>query len=123
MSNQRCSWSGVCLTAQLAIRCLIANYCTRWRCNFRGLSQDEGRRIFLKASAPLSLMTTYQMSLISAGSISLDSTFNCQFFAALFGWTNHRISFCRCWHMERMEQLGSWWTLRVQQRWVASLFL
>ncbi len=32
-------------------------------------------RIFLKTS-PLSLMTTYRMSLISAGSISLDSTFN-----------------------------------------------
>jgi hypothetical protein len=33
------------------------------------------RQIFLKTSSPLSLMTTYQMSLISAGSISLDSTF------------------------------------------------
>jgi hypothetical protein len=30
--------------------------------------------IFLKTSAPLSLMTTYRMSLILAGSISLDST-------------------------------------------------
>jgi hypothetical protein len=35
--------------------------------------------IFLKTSAPLSLMTTYRMSLISAGSISLDSTFNTKF--------------------------------------------
>ncbi len=34
-----------------------------------------GGRIFLKPSAPLSLMKTYRMSLISAGSISLDSTF------------------------------------------------
>ncbi len=33
------------------------------------------RRIFLKPSTPLSLMTIYRMSLISAGSISLDSTF------------------------------------------------
>jgi hypothetical protein len=32
-------------------------------------------RIFLKISAPLSLMNTYQIDLISAGSISLDSTF------------------------------------------------
>ncbi len=32
-------------------------------------------RIFLKTSAPFSLMTTYRMSLISAWSISLDSTF------------------------------------------------
>jgi hypothetical protein len=31
--------------------------------------------IFLKTSAPHSLMTTYRMNLISAGSISLDSTF------------------------------------------------
>ncbi len=34
---------------------------------------DKG--IFLKTSAPFSVMTTYRMSLISAGSISLDSTF------------------------------------------------
>jgi hypothetical protein len=32
-------------------------------------------RIFLKISAPLSLINTNQMNLISAGSISLDSTF------------------------------------------------
>jgi hypothetical protein len=38
------------------------------------LMQDG--RIFLKTFAPLSLMMTYPMSLISAGSISLDSTFN-----------------------------------------------
>jgi hypothetical protein len=30
---------------------------------------------FQNISAPLSLMTSYRMSLISAGSISLDSTF------------------------------------------------
>jgi hypothetical protein len=35
-----------------------------------------GGQIFLKPSAPLSLMKTYRMSLILAGSISLDSTFN-----------------------------------------------
>ncbi len=52
---------------QLAIRCLIAKY---W------LSQDGERPdFFLKTSAPLSLMMTNRMSLISAGSISLDSTF------------------------------------------------
>jgi hypothetical protein len=32
--------------------------------------------IFLNTSAPLSLMTTYRMSLISAGFFLLDSTFN-----------------------------------------------
>jgi hypothetical protein len=64
------------LTAQWEIRCLIANYCARWRCNFKGLSQDGGwKDFFLKTSAPLSLMTTYQMSLISARSTPPDSTF------------------------------------------------
>ena len=33
------------------------------------------RRIFLKIYAPLSFINTYQMNLISAGSISLDNTF------------------------------------------------
>jgi hypothetical protein len=27
---------------QCAIMCLIAKYCTRWRCNFKGLLQDGG---------------------------------------------------------------------------------
>jgi hypothetical protein len=40
------SRSGVRLIAQLAIRCLSANYCTSWRCNFKGLSQDGGHEIF-----------------------------------------------------------------------------
>jgi hypothetical protein len=35
----------------------------------------EAGGFFQKTTAPLSLMTTYKMSLISAGSISLDSTF------------------------------------------------
>jgi hypothetical protein len=48
------------LTAQLAIRCLIVNYCTRWRCNFKGLSHDGGGGFFKKTSAPLFLMTTSQ---------------------------------------------------------------
>ncbi len=33
-------------TAHLAIKCLMANYCIRWRGVFKGLSQDG--RIFLK---------------------------------------------------------------------------
>jgi hypothetical protein len=41
---------------------------------FKELSESGGRADF-STSAPLSLMT-YQMSLISAGSIPLDSTFN-----------------------------------------------
>ncbi len=44
--------------------------------NLKGLSEDGGGGIFSqKTSATLSVMTTYRMSLISAGSISLDSTF------------------------------------------------
>jgi hypothetical protein len=36
----------------------------------------DGRIFFyIKTSAPLSLMTTYRMSLISTGAVSLDSTF------------------------------------------------
>ncbi len=46
--NQRRSRGGMRLTTQLAIRCLIANYCTRWCCNFKGLSQDGGRAEFSK---------------------------------------------------------------------------
>ena len=35
----------------------------------------EGGRIFPKPTPPLSFMKTYRMSIISAGFISLDSTF------------------------------------------------
>ncbi len=42
---------------------------------FRCWQVGDGR-IFLKTSAPLSLMKTFWMKLISAGSISLDSSFN-----------------------------------------------
>jgi hypothetical protein len=56
----------------------MANYCTRWRHSFKVLSLDGGRADFSKkASATLPLIKIYRMSLISAGSISLDSTFNC----------------------------------------------
>jgi hypothetical protein len=40
--------------------------------NFKGLSQDGDGSVFIKISAPYSLMTTYQMNLIYARSISLD---------------------------------------------------
>jgi hypothetical protein len=39
--------SGVRLIAQLEIRCLIVDYCMRWRCKFKGLSQDGGRADFM----------------------------------------------------------------------------
>jgi len=50
----------------------LANSHTRGRCYFKGLSQHLGRSNFSKISAPHSLTTTYQMNLISAGSILLD---------------------------------------------------
>ncbi len=42
MQNQKCSQSGVRLSAHLAIESLIANYCMSWRGIFKGLSQDGG---------------------------------------------------------------------------------
>ncbi len=63
------------MCALLAIRILIANSCTRCHWFFNRLSQDGGStNFFLKTSAPHSLMTTYRMNLLSARSISLDST-------------------------------------------------
>jgi hypothetical protein len=48
MLFQRRSKSDVRLTAQLAIRCISANYCMRWYCKFKGLSQDGVQADFSK---------------------------------------------------------------------------
>jgi hypothetical protein len=40
--------STYCAFAHLAIECLMANYCTRWRRIFKGLSHDGGRVEFSK---------------------------------------------------------------------------
>jgi hypothetical protein len=48
----------------------IANSCKRWRCSFKGLSQEGDGRIFLNLGV-LSLMKTFRVNLISDGSISL----------------------------------------------------
>ncbi len=61
------------LTVLLAIRGLNVNYCTSVTLKGTGWGTDK---FFLKTSAPLSLRMTYRMSLLSAGSISLDSTLN-----------------------------------------------
>jgi len=53
----------------------IANSCTRWRRNFKGLSQHGGQAIFSINICASLLITTYWMNLISALSISLDRTF------------------------------------------------
>ncbi len=67
---------GVRLTEQLAIsRCLIANYCKRWRHSFKGLSQDGGWADFSKNLRASLFNDDLRMSLISAGSFSLDITF------------------------------------------------
>jgi hypothetical protein len=67
--------SVVRLSEQLAIRCLIANYCKRWRHSFKGLSQDGGWADFSKNLRAYLFNDDLRMSLISAGSISLDITF------------------------------------------------
>jgi hypothetical protein len=54
---------------------IIDDYYTRWPCNFKGLSQDGDGRIFLKICEPLFLLNAFRMYPISAGSISLGSTF------------------------------------------------
>jgi hypothetical protein len=51
------------LVELLAIRILIAKSSTRWRT----LTGWKNRRIFLKTSAPLSLIMAYRMNLTSAG--------------------------------------------------------
>ncbi len=51
-------------------------FSARWSCKFwRALTRWGTDEFFLKTSAPLSLINIYRMSIISAGSISLDSTF------------------------------------------------
>jgi hypothetical protein len=70
--------SGVRLTEQLATGCLIANYCKRWRRwrhSFKGPSQDGGWADFSKNLRASLFNDDLQMSLISAGSISLDIIF------------------------------------------------
>ncbi len=61
--------------AMLGIRILITNSCTRCRWIFKGISQDEGRTDFSENRRAFSLMMAYQRKLLSARSISLDSTF------------------------------------------------
>jgi hypothetical protein len=61
MYNQRRS---VRLTAYLAIKFLMGNYCIRWRGIFKGLSRSGGWAEFSKKPPRLSLMKAYRMSLI-----------------------------------------------------------
>jgi hypothetical protein len=48
VQNHRRSRSGVRLTTHLTIKCLIVNYCMRWRGIFKGFSLERGRQIFPK---------------------------------------------------------------------------
>jgi hypothetical protein len=63
---------------------VFVNTIAPWRSIFKGLSQDGGWADLKKTFAPLSLMTTYRMSLILAGSISLNSTFKCSSYLLLY---------------------------------------
>jgi hypothetical protein len=64
------------LCALLTIRIPIANSLTRWCCNFKGLSQNGGRADFIRNPRASLFNETFRMSIILAGSISLDRTFN-----------------------------------------------
>jgi hypothetical protein len=82
-SWHRCQQLYVVDKRPLTVQCLlltiffqIANSHTRWLCNFQKLSQDGRRTYFYESSGPYSLMKIYRITLISAGFISLDSTFN-----------------------------------------------
>ncbi len=69
----------------LGIRFRIVNSFTRRRGIFKGLSQDGGQADFYsETSAPLSLIKTLQLNLISARSISLDSAFNTFYKACVY---------------------------------------
>ncbi len=72
--------------------CIIANLKTRRRSKtLKGSQRIGGGWIFLKTFPPLFLMKIYPMTLISAGSISLDSTFKHPYFP-LFSRTTIRRS-------------------------------
>ncbi len=73
---QRRRRNGVQLTAQWQLG--IANYCRRVRCNFKGLSEDEGGADFYKnlRDSLFNDDLSNESTVISAGSISQDSTFN-----------------------------------------------
>ncbi len=63
IQNQRRSQSGVRLTANLPIQCIMGNYCTRWRHCFKGLSLDGGRADFSKKPP---LIKIYRISAVSS---------------------------------------------------------
>ncbi len=64
-----------------------------WRLNFKALSQDGGGGIFSKNLRASILMTTHQMSLISAGSISMYSTFKIFFMICFVKFLNFLFCF------------------------------
>jgi hypothetical protein len=68
-----CTFVNPCMMYNhLPIEYIMGNYCTRWRPCFKGLSLDGGRADFRDASFNIDLSNEP----LSAGSISLDSTFN-----------------------------------------------
>ncbi len=79
------SWTAI---FALGIRILISSSYMRWREICKGSHWLGDGRIFLKISAPLSFINTYQRNLISIGSNSLDTTF---IFLILITLTNVRL--------------------------------
>jgi hypothetical protein len=70
------------MCAPLDMRILIANSCTSGAESLYDSHSMWGEGlIFLETSAPHSFMTTYQMNIFSARSISLDSTFKFTLFS------------------------------------------
>ncbi len=68
----------------LAICFLIANTCTKWRCNFEGLPQHGGWADFAKNFRPSLFNNDLSNEPNFGGSISLDSTVGAQFTFILY---------------------------------------
>jgi hypothetical protein len=62
-------YSAINFSSAFAIHSRIANSCMRWRGMLKSSHRMGDGQIFLKISAPLSLIKAFRMNLISAGSI------------------------------------------------------
>jgi hypothetical protein len=71
-----CSKKKGWMCVPLGIRIPIANSCIRWCYNFKGSHRMGNGRIFQKSLRGFFFNKYNQMNLVSAGSISLESTFN-----------------------------------------------
>ncbi len=70
-----------------------------WHCPFKGSHWMGDGLVFLQISAPLFLINAYRINLISAGSISQDSTFkylSSILFVIYFGLYHYRYQYGIC---------------------------